>query len=62
MVVGVSAGRETMDQEVTLPEPMNGRLVDLLNLGQQFEIKNGKAKLDPLWPCWARVMEVQKGR
>jgi len=62
VIVAVSAEREAMGQEVTLPEPMNGKLLDLLNLGQQFEIKDGKAKLDPLWPCWARVMEVRKGR
>ena len=34
------------------------RLVDLLNPGQHFET-DGKARLRPLWPCWARVMEVQ---
>jgi hypothetical protein len=33
--------------------------VDRLNPGQQFEIKAGKTKL-LLWPCWARILEVQK--
>ena len=37
---------------------MNGRLVDLLNAGQEFAIRNGRVKMAPLWPCWARVMEV----
>jgi glycosidase len=61
VIVAVSAEREMMEQEVILPEPINGRLVDLLNPGQQFEIKEGKAKRVPLWPYWPRVMEVQKG-
>jgi cyclomaltodextrinase len=60
VIVAVSAEKEPVDQEVILPEPVNGILVDLLNPGQQFEIKDGKAKLAPLWPCWARVMEVRK--
>jgi hypothetical protein len=59
VIVAVSAEKEPVEQEVTLPEPVNGRLVDLLNPGQDFEIRDGRARLRPLWPCWARVMEVQ---
>jgi cyclomaltodextrinase len=62
VIAAVSAEREPVEQEVVLPEPINGKLVDLLNPGQQFEIRDGKANLRPLWPCWARVMEVQNGR
>ena len=60
VIVAVSSEPKPVEQDVVLPERINGRLVDLLNPGQQFEIRNGKAKLHPLWPCWARVMEVQK--
>ena len=59
VVVAVSAEPEPLNQPVTLPEPVNGRLVDLLNPGQQFKIKNGKAMLTPLWPFWARVLKVE---
>ena len=60
VIVAVSSEREPMEQELVLPEPVNGKLVDLLNPGQHFEIRKGKANLRPLWPCWARVMEVRK--
>jgi cyclomaltodextrinase / maltogenic alpha-amylase / neopullulanase len=61
VIVAVSAEKEPLEQNVTLPEPISGRLVDRLNPGQQFDIREGKAHLNPLWPCWARVMEVQIG-
>lgn len=60
LIVAVSAEREEMEQAVVFPEPINGRMVDLLNPGQEFAIRDGKANLAPLWPCWARVMEVRK--
>jgi len=60
IIVAVSAEKEPVDQEVILPERLNGKLLDLLNPGQQFVVKNGKAILRPIWPCWARVMEVQR--
>jgi glycosidase len=59
VMVAVSAEPKPIDQKVTLSEPISGRLVDLLNPGQQFEIKDGEAVLSPLWPCWARVMKVE---
>ena len=59
IVVTVSAEKKAVEQEVKLPEPVNGVLVDLLNPGQNFEVTNGRARLSPLWPCWARVMEVR---
>jgi len=60
LIVAVSAEREPVEQELILPEPVNGVLVDLLNPGQRFRIMNGKANLRPLWPNWARVMEVRE--
>jgi cyclomaltodextrinase len=61
VIAAVSAEKKPVEQEVIFPERIDGRMVDVLNPGEQFEIKNGKTKLLPLWPCWARVMEVQKG-
>lgn len=60
VVVAISTEREPQDQEISLPEPIDGRLVDLLNPGQDFEISGGRARLTPLWPRWARVLEVRK--
>jgi glycosidase len=62
VVVAVNAEKHPAVQEVTLPEPIDGWLVDLLNPDQKFEIKSGKSNLSPLLPCWARVMEVQIGK
>lgn len=61
LVVAVSAEKEPVEEDIILPEPINGRLVDWLNPGEQFKIKSGRAKVK-LWPCWARVMEVQLNR
>ena len=47
VIVAVSAEREPVDQEVSLPGTSNGKLVDLLNPGEQFRIKDGKANAPP---------------
>lgn len=59
IIVAISAEREPVEQEIVLPERIDGRLVDLLNPGQHFEISGGKSRLTPLWPLWARVMKVE---
>ena len=60
LVVAVSAEQGPVSQEIKLAGAGNGRLVDLLNPGQEFPIKGGRARLDPLWPGWARVLEVRQ--
>ncbi len=60
VVVAICAEKGPMPQDVVLPEPVNGKLVDLLNPGEEFPIRNGRARIDPLWPCWARVLEVRR--
>jgi cyclomaltodextrinase len=60
VIVALSSEKSPEEQEVILPEPIDGWLVDLFNPGQKFEIKAGKSIISPLWPCWGRVMEVQK--
>jgi cyclomaltodextrinase / maltogenic alpha-amylase / neopullulanase len=59
LIVALSAEKSPVEQEVVLPEPTNGLLVDRLNPGQQFELRDGRAMLTPLWPGWARVLEVE---
>jgi glycosidase len=61
VIVAISAEKEPTDQEISLPEQIDGRLADLLNPGQAFEVSGGKARISPLWPLWARVLEVRKG-
>jgi cyclomaltodextrinase / maltogenic alpha-amylase / neopullulanase len=60
VIVAISAEKEPVEQEVTLPESIDGQLVDMLNPGEHFEVAGGKTRLVPLWPLWARVMEVQR--
>ncbi len=60
LVVAVSAEPQPIDLAIRLPDAPDGALVDLLNPGQAFPIKNGCARLDPLWPNWARVLEVRR--
>jgi glycosidase len=59
VVVAVSASDRPLDLAVTLPERVNGRLVDRLNPGEEFVVKDGRTTLTPLWPCWARIMEFK---
>jgi cyclomaltodextrinase / maltogenic alpha-amylase / neopullulanase len=58
IVVGVNADYKVVSQELTLPDVEAGVLVDILNPGQRFQVKGGKASMD-LWPCWARIMELR---
>jgi len=59
VIVAISAETEPLEQKIMLPGHINGKLIDHLNPGQHFRIQNGNVQLNPLWPCWARVMEVQ---
>jgi cyclomaltodextrinase / maltogenic alpha-amylase / neopullulanase len=61
IVVGVSSDQKTASRQIVLPEIRSGWLVDRLNRDQQFEIRDGKARID-LWPNWARIMELQPAR
>ncbi len=60
VIVAISAEATAVEQEITLPEPVHCVLEDLLNPGQYFPVRGGKARLSPLWPRWARVMEVRR--
>jgi hypothetical protein len=43
-MVAVSAERQPVDQEVILPEKLNGRLVDLLNPEEQYSIEDARQR------------------
>ncbi len=46
---------------VPVPEHTGSRLVDLLNPGDTFPVRNGQAVINPVWPCWARILKAEKG-
>ncbi len=58
LVVAVNASHAPAVLELRLPV-QKGRLVDLLNPGESFAIRQQRARLDPLPSCWARVLQVQ---
>jgi len=59
VVVVVNAAEEALPVEVPLPGVRGDRLVDLLDHGEPVPIQNGRATVDPVWPRWARVLEVR---
>ncbi len=58
VVVAVNNSAESTDLDLRLPI-QTGRLVDLLNPGDTFEISNYQVHIDPLPPRWARVLRVE---
>jgi len=44
---------------LAIPAGYGSQLVDLLNPGETFPIINGHARIDSVWPCWARIMVVR---
>ena len=62
VMVAISAEKKPTAQAVTLPEPVDGFLVDRLNPGPPVPVRNGRAVVSPLHPCWARVLEVRVGQ
>lgn len=59
MVVAVNAAPEPVEVDLRLPV-REGKLVDLLNAGETFEIRNHQVRVEPLPPHWARIMEVKE--
>ncbi len=59
VVVAVNASQKAARITLDVPGANDGRLVDLLNSGDEFAVKGGKAGIDPVPPCWARIMELR---
>ncbi|NDJ79120.1 MAG: alpha-amylase, partial [Chloroflexi bacterium] len=58
ILVVLNAAADPVALEVELP--VEGReLVDLLNPGDRFPVHHRRAKLDPVWSNWARVLRVE---
>lgn len=59
VVVLVNSSNKPVSFDLNMPFGGGGRLVDLLNPGEEFRVFDGRAKIDPVWPCWARIMVVR---
>lgn len=59
VVVLVNASDKPTSFNFAVPAHFGKWLVDLLNEGETFPVINGRAKIAPVWPCWARIMLVK---
>ena len=62
MLVAVNASSKPVSVDLTVPARHRAHLIDLLNPGETFTIDNGRARIEPIWPCWARILTVNKSR
>jgi glycosidase len=58
VVVAVNASSEAADISVALAGSANAFLPDLLNIGESYEVKEGRLRVQ-VPPCWARVLLVK---
>ncbi len=59
VIVLVNAADKPAPAEVTLPVNYGSQLVDLLNPGETFRLTGRKARIEAVWPHWARVLAVR---
>jgi glycosidase len=59
VVVAVNASSDPTNVRLEIPGVQGGRLVDELNPGMEFAVRNGVANVDPVPASWARIMEVR---
>lgn len=59
IIVAVNAACHALPIDISIPTPGARRLVDLLNEGDTFPVRHGRAYIDKLWPRWGRIMEVE---
>ena len=58
VVVAVNASDQPAALEIEVPVGHGDRLVDLLNPGESFALRKGRAEIDAVWPRWARILAV----
>ncbi|GAP12880.1 glycosidase [Longilinea arvoryzae] len=56
VIVALNASPEPIAIDMPIPEP-DARLVDLLNPGEEFALRNGKARVE-IPPTWGRIMRM----
>ncbi len=59
MIVIVNSSDKCSYMEIDIP--VEGvRAVDILNNNETFEIKENKCRIHDLYPCWARILRVER--
>lgn len=56
VIVAVNAADRPVPLDLPVPEPGKKHLIDLLNEGDRFPVRNGKVRLSAVNACWARIM------
>jgi hypothetical protein len=59
VIVAVNAADKPARFRLAIPAGYGSRLIDLLNPEETFQIIDGHATIDPVWPCWARITVVR---
>ncbi|HEX2915170.1 MAG TPA: alpha-amylase family glycosyl hydrolase [Chloroflexia bacterium] len=59
IIVVVNSDNNEVTLELNLTAPDGSHLVDLLNEGETFPVHNGKARIEKVWPEWARIMRLK---
>ncbi len=60
VVVLVNASDKPASFDLAIPDCHCNKLIDLLNPGEEFAMRNGRAKINVVWPCWARIMVANR--
>ena len=59
-IVLLNAADEQFACELDVPAGYGSKLLDLLNPGETFRVSaNGQAKIETVWPHWARIMRLK---
>ena len=59
IAVCLNAAAQPARLSLEIPGAGNGTLADLLNPGDSFRVREGKAEIDPLPPAGARILELR---
>jgi len=59
IIVIVNSADRKVPVEINIPVG-GSKAIDLLNPGEDFEIKNGKCSIPCLYPCWGRILQVKQ--
>jgi cyclomaltodextrinase / maltogenic alpha-amylase / neopullulanase len=60
VIVAINASNREEPIELRIQARDGAQLIDLLNKGDHFEVKNGKVLLKPVWPNWARILSIRQ--
>ena len=58
VIVAVNAAEKPAPFELNIPAG-GKELIDLLNEGERFPLRGGKARIDSVGSCWSRIMVVK---